>query len=905
MNTQRNRLCILFLALMLVTPGCNDSDDDGTPSPAVPTAEKIFALERSASSRPDDVTPATDKVWFTADDGVHGRELWVKDAGGTHMVKDITPGNDNTHTANLTAAGDLLFFTVDEDGCEDRLWVSDGTPGGTTRVAGADCSLEDPPVVMDKRLFFVATDETHGAAIWVCDMNAGPRAQCLWTGTGDDLSGHLTVAGDTLYFLADDAADQEQLWKYTGTGDPSPVNLGTAEYGSPDDLTAAGNQLYFSVWDKAHNKLVLLKIDGLTEGPQAVGVELDRDRNFKLILLPAGKNLFIISDYYTGGFTLWCHDGDGTQLVQDFPKDEYTDPLQFATTGDDLYFSASDTACRCSLWHSDGTVCTRLIDDIDPQDYVKGTDLAMTIAGERLYFSGHKDGKCLLWSIVDGTPELLDLHPAGNFDISSMSAAGDTLILTAHDGVHGEELWTSDGTADGTTLIRDINRFYGDYAYGDHIELQIDQRGRLYLAADDGIHGKELWTTAGSGGLSLLDINPDGASNPECLVPAVDRMFFITSDDNHNRKRWVTDGTMAGTKQINVPEGQNISLDRPKPTNNRLFYCVDNFLWGTDGTPAGTKQIVGPDNQGFIYPSNLTPAGNRMFFITRDGTDYKYWVTDGTPAGTKQITAPEGQRLTGPEDLTLAGDLLYFTDRDETDHSRLWVLDATVPGTTTATRLDAPALPQFCRLHATGQTIFFAARDESDNDHLWFNDGTGASLLLTDLEEDIRKTVVVGPKMFIVLRDGSLLVSDGTKEGTRRLPAADVAYGTWPVALGDRLFFIGDADDKARYSGPSGNTLWVSDGTPDGTRELPLPSQDSAVRHIDYIIPTNGDLYVPVHLMDETYRLYRLAGEALTEVVDGKGRSFTARTTVVPVDGRTLVICDNPERGLEIWRLPR
>src|SRR5262245_26774393 len=41
-------------------------------------------------------------------------------------------------------------------------------------------------------------------------------------------------------------------------------------------------------------------------------------------------------------------------------------------------------------------------------------------------------------------------------DLSQMVAIGSTAYFTADDGVHGIELWKSDGTATGTSLVKDI-----------------------------------------------------------------------------------------------------------------------------------------------------------------------------------------------------------------------------------------------------------------------------------------------------------------------------------------------------------------------------------------------------------------------------------------------------------------
>ncbi len=75
------------------------------------------------------------RLYFSADDGIHGDELWRSDgtATGTVMVKDITSGEDGSDPEGLTAVGNTLYFHA-FGARGQELWKSDGTAAGTTIV---------------------------------------------------------------------------------------------------------------------------------------------------------------------------------------------------------------------------------------------------------------------------------------------------------------------------------------------------------------------------------------------------------------------------------------------------------------------------------------------------------------------------------------------------------------------------------------------------------------------------------------------------------------------------------------------------------------------------------------------------------------------------------------------------
>lgn len=182
------------------------------------------------TSSPDrEIVRVGDKVYFLADDGDHGEELWVTDGtnSGTKMVDDIEPGSDSSWLRHLTSFNGKLYFLMAQPGQGvNGLWVSEGTAETTQLVSYGPPSIgtwsgedTDSMVVLNNRLIFAARSEDAGFELWQSDGNSSGTSllKDINPGTSHSNPRQLTVVGDKVFFMARDGSHGTELWVTNGT----------------------------------------------------------------------------------------------------------------------------------------------------------------------------------------------------------------------------------------------------------------------------------------------------------------------------------------------------------------------------------------------------------------------------------------------------------------------------------------------------------------------------------------------------------------------------------------------------------------------------------------------------------------------------------------------------------------
>jgi ELWxxDGT repeat protein len=268
-----------------------------------------------------------------------------------------------------------------------------------------------------------------------------------------------------------------------------------------------------------------------------------------------------------------------------------------------------------------------------------------------------------------------------------------SLLFRATDGVKGIELWKSDGTEAGTVLVKDINAVVSATSNSNPQNFTVFNN-KVYFNATTGttVSGQELWTTDGTdAGTTLVrDIRTGTASsNPQDFtVINPTTMLFSANDGTNGVELWKTDGTEVGTVNVVDYSGTANSVTWMENLNGtaiigQIVTATGRELYKSDGTSANSGLILDVNPGSSLgVGTGFFKNGNTIYFQGNDGTTgLELWKTDGTTAGTVLVKdINPGITASGISDFAAVGNDIYFKANGP-NGEELWKSDGTAAGT--------------------------------------------------------------------------------------------------------------------------------------------------------------------------------------------------------------------------------
>ncbi len=465
------------------------------------------------------------------------------------MVKDIRPGSYGSGPGNLITYKDLVFFTADTSvmGNNSKLWRTDGTSEGTIMLSFNNLNIGGKfhkKTVANGFLFFGATDPIHGYELFKSDgtVEGTYMVKDIFVGPNSSMVSELFAFNGNVYFKAKDSWDNMELWKSDGTAEGTVMvqDIRPGQYGSVDNTSNGetgncfailNNELFFSAWDGnsafSHD---LWKTDG------EVVSRVKTSSTGKFGVYPQNLITFNGNVYYAAytleggnnyeGVELYMSDGtdEGTHLVKNINPTKYQDsyPDNFTIVNNTLFFAANDGINGKELWKTDGTEeGTVLVKDIYPGS--PGSMISPLVPfvsfNNNLYFSAlYKEGAISYGGELmksdgtnDGTVLVKDIYPGAENSYPNYFCAVDGDLFFSATNTLGTELWKTSATNAVTSLVKDINTNKAQIMAPSSFPFSlVNLGGILYFSASNGLSGSELWKYDKSNVSSIEDLTTSG-----------------------------------------------------------------------------------------------------------------------------------------------------------------------------------------------------------------------------------------------------------------------------------------------------------------------------------------------------------------------------------------------------------
>ncbi len=390
---------------------------------------------------------------------------------------------------------------------------------------------------------------------------------------------------------------------------------------------------------------------------------------------------------------------------------------------------------------------------------------------------------------------------------------GNCALFAADDGVHGRELWQV-AAGQKPELVADI--VPGPRSSNPR-RFMLRPQGGFVFAATTPETGEELWFASSPGGgrysVSLIkDIIPGPmGSNPEPVAAAGALVLFYATTLREGRELWCTnvhEGQTAIVADVLPGVGSSVPMNPRAYADKTGAYIValsdavrGCVLYRYDYATNALREIGDVADD----TAGLARAGHRILFPNTDedhGWELWAYDEDTENLGLLADLSP-GKASSNPSELKTWGERVMFQARTPESGAELWISD----GTTAGTHMVADINPGSgdsdpYDFTVVDKYVFFRAKDDACGRELWVTDGTGNG---TSRVADIMPGAASGEPYNLTPTGSSLVLTANDGVHGEELWGAFEREGAWSGAL---LFDL----EPGRQSSEPHRLHWCDNG---------------------------------------------------------------------------------------------
>lgn len=333
----------------------------------------------TAPSFPLHITQFGTKIAFYANNGTKGWELHTTDGSTAPViVNDINPLGGNAisqyYVNPIAQLGSKLYFTADNgiSGTELFSYSGSGTPLMTPEIeSGTDGSAPDNFVTLNNKLYFRARTTTEGYELWCYDpnLNQHTRLTDINAGADSSITGNIIAYNNNIYFTADSGLGNNELWIYNILGSTASmvmdINPGNAP-SNPQNFTIINGKLYFTAEDVAFGR-ELYVVDGNNPPARLTDIVAGGLSSLpdvpKPIIAQLGTKIYFSGMNSATEKQLYSYDpATGNAVVAASVNGTNTSEPEWITNyGGKIYFTAYNDTIGVELWAYDGSSAPSLV----------------------------------------------------------------------------------------------------------------------------------------------------------------------------------------------------------------------------------------------------------------------------------------------------------------------------------------------------------------------------------------------------------------------------------------------------------------------------------------------------------------------------------------------------------------